>query len=50
MMKIEGDAALVLGGEAGQGIQTVEALLIRAFKATGYHIFSSKEYMSRVRR
>jgi len=49
MMKIEGDAALVLGGEAGQGIQTVEALLIRAFKATGYHIFSSKEYMSRVR-
>lgn len=48
-MKINDDASIVLCGEAGQGIQTVEALLIRAFKATGYHIFSCKEYMSRVR-
>ncbi|MFB2623972.1 2-oxoacid:acceptor oxidoreductase subunit alpha [Methanothermobacter marburgensis] len=49
MKEVRDDAALVLCGEAGQGIQTVEALLIRAFRATGYHIFSSKEYMSRVR-
>ena len=49
MKRICDDVSLVLCGEAGQGIQTVEALLIGAFKATGYHIFSSKEYMSRVR-
>ncbi|WP_238374232.1 hypothetical protein [Methanothermobacter thermautotrophicus] len=28
-MKINDDASIVLCGEAGQGIQTVEALLIR---------------------
>lgn len=36
-------------GEAGQGIQTVEVLLVQAIKMAGYHVFSSKEYMSRVR-
>jgi len=40
---------VVLCGEAGQGIQTVETILVQALKRTGYHIFSTKEYMSRVR-
>lgn len=43
------DISLVLCGEAGQGIQTVETILTQAIKQSGYHIFSTKEYMSRVR-
>lgn len=43
------DISLVLCGEAGQGIQTVETILAQAIKKSGYHIFSTKEYMSRVR-
>ncbi len=41
--------SLVICGEAGQGIQTLETLLTRTAKLSGYHIFSTKEYMSRVR-
>jgi 2-oxoacid:acceptor oxidoreductase, alpha subunit len=44
-----GDIAIVLSGEAGQGIQTIEALLTGLAKASGYGIFATKEYMSRVR-
>ncbi|MEG3223932.1 MAG: 2-oxoacid:ferredoxin oxidoreductase subunit alpha [Methanobacteriales archaeon Met13] len=43
------DISLVLCGEAGQGIQTVEQILVRAFKMTGFNVSASKEYMSRVR-
>ncbi len=43
------DISLVLCGEAGQGIQTVETIMAQAIKKSGYHIFSTKEYMSRVR-
>lgn len=45
---IEG-ASVVLCGQAGQGIQTVEHLLTRILKLAGYHVFATKEYMSRVR-
>ena len=45
---IEG-VSVVLCGEAGQGIQTVEYLLTRILKLAGYHVFATKEYMSRVR-
>ena len=41
--------SLVLCGQAGQGIQTVEHLLTRIFKLTGYNVFATKEYMSRIR-
>lgn len=41
--------SIVLCGEAGQGIQTIEALLTKVLKDAGYHIFASKEYMSRIR-
>nr|WP_320116065.1 2-oxoacid:acceptor oxidoreductase subunit alpha [uncultured Desulfuromonas sp.] len=40
---------IVLGGQAGQGVNTVERILIRAFKQSGYHVYATKEYMSRVR-
>lgn len=48
-MSSKEDYSIVLCGEAGQGIQTVEAILVQAIKMGGYHVFSSKEYMSRVR-
>lgn len=43
------DISLVLGGAAGQGIQTIEALLMTVLKRSGYRVFGSKEYMSRIR-
>jgi 2-oxoglutarate ferredoxin oxidoreductase subunit alpha len=39
----------VLCGQAGQGIQTVERLLMRIGRLAGYDAFATKEYMSRVR-
>ena len=43
------DISIVLSGEAGQGIKTVELLIIRALKNSGYNVFSTTELMSRVR-
>ena len=43
------DISIVLCGEAGHGIQTVEQILTRLLKLSGFHIFATKEYMSRVR-
>lgn len=43
------DISIVLCGEAGQGIQTVEKLFTKIVKIAGYNVFSIKEYMSRVR-
>ncbi|MFW6382241.1 MAG: 2-oxoacid:acceptor oxidoreductase subunit alpha [Bacillota bacterium] len=43
------DLNLVLAGEAGQGLKTLEALVGKALFRAGFNIFSSKDYMSRVR-
>lgn len=43
------EVSVVLCGEAGQGIQTVEQILVRYLKLSGFHVFATKEYMSRVR-
>jgi len=43
------DVSIVLCGEAGQGIQTVEQLLSRIVHKQGLYVFTTKEYMSRVR-
>lgn len=43
------DVTVVLGGQAGQGIQTIEFILARVLKRSGFHVLSTKEYMSRVR-
>ncbi|NQU17821.1 MAG: 2-oxoacid:acceptor oxidoreductase subunit alpha [Candidatus Saganbacteria bacterium] len=48
-MEIRDDISIVLCGEAGQGIQTIEQILAPILKNSGYNIFASKEYMSRVR-
>jgi 2-oxoglutarate ferredoxin oxidoreductase subunit alpha len=41
--------SIVLCGEAGQGIQTVEAILVKLLAGAGFHVFATKEYMSRIR-
>jgi 2-oxoglutarate ferredoxin oxidoreductase subunit alpha len=43
------DISIVLCGEAGQGIQTVEKILISVLKLSGYFVFSAREFMSRIR-
>ena len=43
------DISLVLSGEAGKGLNTIERVLIRTLKLSGFHIFAAKEVMSRVR-
>ncbi|MFX1444855.1 MAG: 2-oxoacid:acceptor oxidoreductase subunit alpha [Promethearchaeota archaeon] len=43
------DFSIVLCGAAGQGIQTVESLLTKTLKSSGFHVFATREYMSRVR-
>jgi 2-oxoglutarate ferredoxin oxidoreductase subunit alpha len=43
------DISLVLCGAAGQGVQTVEEILVKALHEGGFHVFASREYMSRVR-
>lgn len=43
------DISIVIAGAAGQGVQTVEQLLVGIFKMSGFHVFATKEYESRVR-
>jgi 2-oxoglutarate ferredoxin oxidoreductase subunit alpha len=43
------DLTLMIGGAAGSGIQSIESLLVEAFRLSGFHLFSTKEYMSRIR-
>ncbi len=43
------DYSIVISGAAGQGVKTVEEILVGVLKKSGYHIFATKEYESRVR-
>jgi len=47
--EIKSEISIVICGEAGQGIQTVENILTFVLKAAGFYVFGTKEYMSRVR-
>ncbi|MGB4224136.1 MAG: 2-oxoacid:acceptor oxidoreductase subunit alpha [Syntrophorhabdus sp.] len=38
-----------IGGEAGQGIQTIGDTLSKVFSRCGYHVFTHQDFMSRVR-
>lgn len=49
MKRFSGDISIVLGGAAGQGVQTIETLLVQVLKREGYCVFAIKEYMSRIR-
>ena len=46
---VRNSLSIVLAGEAGSGIQTIETVLTQAFRREEFHVFASKEYMSRVR-
>jgi 2-oxoglutarate ferredoxin oxidoreductase subunit alpha len=46
---VKKDISIVISGEAGQGIRTVELLIMKALKNSGYNVFSTSELMSRVR-
>jgi len=43
------DVNILLAGQAGQGIQTLETILTRVLNASGYHVHSTREIMSRIR-
>jgi 2-oxoglutarate ferredoxin oxidoreductase subunit alpha len=49
LSRFKDEVSIVLCGEAGQGIQTVEHILTQTLKLSGYHVFSAEEYMSRIR-
>ncbi|MCX8030423.1 MAG: 2-oxoacid:acceptor oxidoreductase subunit alpha [Thermodesulfovibrionales bacterium] len=43
------DYTIKIGGEAGQGVQTIGETLSRVFSKSGYHVFSYQDYESRIR-
>jgi 2-oxoglutarate ferredoxin oxidoreductase subunit alpha len=43
------DLNFMVGGEAGQGVQSVGFLLAKVFARGGYHVFADQDYESRVR-
>jgi 2-oxoglutarate ferredoxin oxidoreductase subunit alpha len=43
------DYSIKIGGEAGQGIQTIGDTLAKVFSRAGYHVFSFQDYESRIR-
>lgn len=45
----ENDFSILISGPAGAGIKTIETVLLKMFKHLGFEVFSSNEYMSRVR-
>jgi 2-oxoglutarate ferredoxin oxidoreductase subunit alpha len=40
---------VLIGGSAGQGMDTISALFERILKNSGYYVYTTKDYMSRVR-
>lgn len=40
---------ILVGGQAGQGMDTISDFLEKVLKLNGYYVFSNKDYMSRVR-
>ncbi len=43
------DINFMVGGEAGQGVQSVGAVLTKSFARGGYHVFADQDYESRIR-
>ncbi len=43
------DYSIRIGGQAGQGIQTVSAALAKTLVRSGCHVFTHQDYMSRIR-
>jgi 2-oxoglutarate ferredoxin oxidoreductase subunit alpha len=49
MQKNPYDLSIVLSGEAGQGLKTLEVIFSKTAKASGFHVFTYTEFMSRIR-
>ncbi len=43
------DLTLKIGGEAGQGMQTIGYVLSKTFARDGFYLFANQDYMSRIR-
>jgi len=43
------DIKIVIGGEAGQGIQTISNIMSKFFLRSGYYVFTEQSYQSRIR-
>jgi 2-oxoglutarate ferredoxin oxidoreductase subunit alpha len=43
------DVNMMVGGEAGQGVQSVGFILAKALARGGYHVFADQDYESRIR-
>ncbi|MGA2159055.1 MAG: 2-oxoacid:acceptor oxidoreductase subunit alpha [Dehalococcoidia bacterium] len=43
------DINILVGGEAGQGVQSVGLILSKTFTRGGYHIFTDQDFESRIR-
>ncbi len=43
------DFNITIAGSAGQGLQTIANILLKVLARSGYHVFSSQDYMSRIR-
>lgn len=43
------DLNIKIGGAAGQGLQTIGMVLAKTFKKSGFHVFATQYYLSRVR-
>ncbi len=43
------DVNVMVGGEAGQGVQSVGFILAKAFARGGFHVFADQDYESRIR-
>ncbi|MFH0810877.1 MAG: 2-oxoacid:acceptor oxidoreductase subunit alpha [Pseudomonadota bacterium] len=43
------DFSLKIGGQAGQGLQTIGDVISKALLRSGYHVFTVQDYLSRIR-
>jgi len=46
---MKNELTIRIAGEAGQGMQTIGAVLCRAFISAGLNVFANQDYMSRIR-
>lgn len=49
IIQFKEELSLVLCGQAGQGLKTIEDILSNILKKSGYNVFTTTEYMSRIR-
>lgn len=48
-LNFDNELSIVIAGEAGQGIETISDMAAKLIKKSGYNVFGTKEYMSRIK-